>query len=316
MRLYGPTIPALDGGNMRVNPRLHLAAAGVSPLLGVAMFWSSLDSYRDAGRHLTPASVSVSGYYRRDGTYVRPYHRRPPCGVAHDAPYERKRSLCEAGMFLGGALCLVPVLPFLLKSHETPRNPYAAYASRRRARAGSAVVTDPPIHPDVEPPQASKGDFPQPKLLSPEIRDPRRRHRSERSASLCGADAPRSEVRKAIAQLAPDLTGRSSSTAPEGLVRCAVCGRTWPSRSVSTDEDIIVEEAIAATYCLKCSEAVKHCNCAGCGTLLSGDVAGRIMGRPYCETCLKPPTVRRGSAPLREDTGPWQQNAIRHLEDG
>jgi len=26
----------------------------------------------------TPATVSVSGYYRKDGTYIHPYHRRPP----------------------------------------------------------------------------------------------------------------------------------------------------------------------------------------------------------------------------------------------
>jgi hypothetical protein len=36
----------------------------------------------------TPASVSVLGYYRRDGTYVHPYHRRPPGGAQHDAPFE------------------------------------------------------------------------------------------------------------------------------------------------------------------------------------------------------------------------------------
>ena len=57
------------------------------PLVGLAIFLPSLRAYLEAGRHLTPASVSVSGYFRRDGTYVRPYYRRPPGGVAHDAPY-------------------------------------------------------------------------------------------------------------------------------------------------------------------------------------------------------------------------------------
>ncbi len=41
----------------------------------------------EAGKHLTPYSVSVSGYYRKDGTYVRPHNRRPPGSVEHDAPY-------------------------------------------------------------------------------------------------------------------------------------------------------------------------------------------------------------------------------------
>src|SRR5207244_11684200 len=67
-------------------------------------FWYSLEGYREAGRHLIPASVSVSGYSRRDGTYVRPYHRRPPGGVSHDAPYERIRSNCQGGMFFGAVI--------------------------------------------------------------------------------------------------------------------------------------------------------------------------------------------------------------------
>ncbi len=36
----------------------------------------------------TPKSVSVSGYYRSDGTYVHPYHRRPPGAAQYDAPFE------------------------------------------------------------------------------------------------------------------------------------------------------------------------------------------------------------------------------------
>lgn len=57
-------------------------------------FWggiSSCESYIEAGTHLTEASVSVRGYYRKDGTYVRPYNRRPPGGAKHDKPYESKR---------------------------------------------------------------------------------------------------------------------------------------------------------------------------------------------------------------------------------
>ncbi|MEO9210446.1 MAG: KTSC domain-containing protein [Ginsengibacter sp.] len=51
----------------------------------------SCSSYNEAGTHLSSWSVHVHGYYRRDGTYINPYHRRPPGGVKHDAPYERKQ---------------------------------------------------------------------------------------------------------------------------------------------------------------------------------------------------------------------------------
>ena len=54
--------------------------------------YHSCSNYIDAGSHLTPYSVSVRGYYRNDGTYVRSHYRRPPGSVAHDRPYERKRS--------------------------------------------------------------------------------------------------------------------------------------------------------------------------------------------------------------------------------
>ena len=52
----------------------------------------------EAGKRLTPYSVSVKGYYRNDGTYVRPHSRRPPSSVAHDAPYQSKRSRLFWGM--------------------------------------------------------------------------------------------------------------------------------------------------------------------------------------------------------------------------
>lgn len=52
----------------------------------------SCSSYNEAGKHLTPYSVSVSGYYRSDGVYVSSYNRRPPGSVKHDEPYESKRT--------------------------------------------------------------------------------------------------------------------------------------------------------------------------------------------------------------------------------
>jgi hypothetical protein len=41
-----------------------------------------------ASGNITPSSVSVRGYYRSDGTYVRSHSRRPPGSRSHDAPYE------------------------------------------------------------------------------------------------------------------------------------------------------------------------------------------------------------------------------------
>jgi hypothetical protein len=68
---------------------------------------SSCDSYIEAGTHLTESSVSVRGYYRNDGTYVRPYNRRPPGGAQHDKPYESKRhfmGILFLGCIVGGCI--------------------------------------------------------------------------------------------------------------------------------------------------------------------------------------------------------------------
>ncbi len=42
-------------------------------------------SYRDSARSSAPSieSVHVDGYFRKDGTYVRPHNRRPPGTVSH-----------------------------------------------------------------------------------------------------------------------------------------------------------------------------------------------------------------------------------------
>jgi hypothetical protein len=62
-------------------------------ILPLCLFGSfkSCSEYIEAGQQLTPYSVDVQGYYRSDGTYIRPHSRRPHGGVAHDAPYKRKR---------------------------------------------------------------------------------------------------------------------------------------------------------------------------------------------------------------------------------
>lgn len=45
--------------------------------------------------------------------------------------------------------------------------------------------------------------------------------------------------------------------------------------------------------------------------------AAIILGRPYCAACSAVRERTGGRAgPLEEDGGPWQQNAVRALEDG
>lgn len=78
-------------------------------ILGTLVFWKSLSAYKEAGTHLTPASVSVSGYTRRDGTYVRPYNRRPSGGAIHDRPYESAMFLYSVLMLISGGLVVLPI---------------------------------------------------------------------------------------------------------------------------------------------------------------------------------------------------------------
>lgn len=78
-------------------------------VLGIVTFWKSLSAYKEAEMHLTPASVSVSGYTRRDGTYVRPYDRRPPGGAIHDRPYENAMFFYSILMVMGGGLIIIPI---------------------------------------------------------------------------------------------------------------------------------------------------------------------------------------------------------------
>jgi hypothetical protein len=79
-------------------------------IICILVFITSLFFYIEAGAHLTPASVSVQGYYRQDGTYVRPYNRRPPGGVQHDAPYETTRSVTGLLMFGSGIGTVISVV--------------------------------------------------------------------------------------------------------------------------------------------------------------------------------------------------------------
>jgi len=76
---------------------------------------------------------------------------------------------------------------------------------------------------------------------------------------------------------------------------------------------------------------MKLCNCALCEVVLLGEsmrgveiaggqpdheyVAGRIHDRPYCEECLEVRQPTALPATMEDDSGPWQQNAIRDMEE-
>lgn len=58
--------------------------------------------------------------------------------------------------------------------------------------------------------------------------------------------------------------------------------------------------------------------CAGCSALIESpeNHVGWIMGKPYCFKCLQPKRLGLGHrGPHVEEASPWQENAIRELED-
>jgi|GEM_PF-5428422 len=81
------------------------------------VFFTSRYLYLDAGEHLTPYSVSVSGYYRSDGTHVNSYSRRPPGGAKHDAPYETVRSITF--FFMAGSVISLFYYGYCLYDNST-----------------------------------------------------------------------------------------------------------------------------------------------------------------------------------------------------
>lgn len=61
---------------------------------------------------ITPASISVSGYTRRDGTSVHSYSRRPPGSVDHDAPYQTMQLIFGVAGVASGVYCIVKIRKF------------------------------------------------------------------------------------------------------------------------------------------------------------------------------------------------------------
>ena len=123
---------------MRILKIIFFHVAAIT--LGVFTFCASYAAYHEAGEHLTPATVHVSGYYR-DGYYVHDYYRRPPGGAIHDAPYESRRSACMLIMFLGIGLVVVPLATFkpclkvcLQRTRQMKVQPTSLQPTRANAR--------------------------------------------------------------------------------------------------------------------------------------------------------------------------------------
>ena len=58
------------------------------------------NSYSSLSNNLTPNSVNVRGYYRKDGSYVGSYSRRPPGSVKKDKPIEKEMRKVSTLLFI------------------------------------------------------------------------------------------------------------------------------------------------------------------------------------------------------------------------
>jgi len=90
----------------RSRARVALSQARNFCAMAVVLLLLSFSACAVARMNMTPASVSVSGYTRSDGTRVGSYSRRPPGSRSHDRLYEL---LSVIGFFgvLGGGYCLL-----------------------------------------------------------------------------------------------------------------------------------------------------------------------------------------------------------------
>jgi hypothetical protein len=285
-------------------------------LLGVALFWMSVDNYIEAGHHLTPYSVSVRGYYRRDGTYVHPYNRRPPGGVMHDVPYEQTRFFCGLGMFSGAGLCLMP--PFLVALSRKTKKPAGQVTGQQQRKSSPPVRggcrTDAIARIEENPPAPPL--LPMRLQSVVKISPPARAPTPAKTPAMSCPGTLQHHDKDSKASM-PPVAQKADAWVP--TVKCTGCGclldLAATNSSGTASDEVIFERAIGAAYCRRCSETVKFCNCAGCSAMLQGDqIAGRVRSRPYCEKCLEPHPLPAGRAPRQEDMGPWQENAVRQLE--
>jgi hypothetical protein len=101
---------------------------------GLLLFTFGLIVYLFAQGSLTPFSVSVSGYTRRDGTQVSAHTRRPAGSREHDKPIQTALVLGVVLMVLGGSWSVKAVHRFVRKSDYDLLPPLAA-----EALAGAAL---------------------------------------------------------------------------------------------------------------------------------------------------------------------------------
>jgi hypothetical protein len=101
----------------------------------------------DGWRRITSDSVTVSGYFRSDGTYVSPYKRRPPYSTSGDSPSETERTF---GLFLtligGWTLWSTrnPPIPFRPSTAFPPKTepvPLVIPTLRERPNAGTRCAS-------------------------------------------------------------------------------------------------------------------------------------------------------------------------------
>lgn len=112
---------------------------------------------------------------------------------------------------------------------------------------------------------------------------------------------------------------------------CLVCGR--PANGLYRGEP-----SCKIGRCereLRGQGTIKFCECTQCGERLLGDspanlqfaegfydskncelVAARVLGHPYCRKCLRVKRPNNSSATMDPDPSPYQENAIRDMEDG
>jgi hypothetical protein len=91
----------------------------------------------------TPKTVHVSGYYRRDGTYIHSYYRRPPGAAQRDAPYERAAQNKQFGggfVSVIGGIAVVIVLGRFFASSDWDLLPDLKYTSHLPPKPKAIVV--------------------------------------------------------------------------------------------------------------------------------------------------------------------------------
>lgn len=91
----------------------------------------------------TPKTVHVSGYYRKDGTYVDSYYRRPPGAAQRDAPYERaaqNKQFASGFVSVVGGIAVVIVLFRFFASSDWELLPNLKYTSHLPPKPKAIVV--------------------------------------------------------------------------------------------------------------------------------------------------------------------------------